>query len=190
MENQKWIEVDAETLAATSKEWIALLDKQEQVSPDKYLSTLSYLSDIIENKIQRLSTDKHYCFGYVNEKNQAKSVIHVVHAKANATDGGWLKVLSTRLSPILDPQLDKNENLDNQEYAQLLDDISTLASESLNYCIEFAIRKGLAKVKYYASNQVDFSLLHNLVVDINRSKTAKKLGIIADKKGQWIEVDL
>lgn len=190
MEKRHWVEVDTDTLDATSKEWGNLLSEQEHISPDKYLSTLSYFSEIIQNKIQFSSEDKHYCFGYVNDKKQAKALLHFVHARTNATEGGWLKVLTTRISPALDPQLEKNEELNNVEYAQLLDDASTLASESLYHCIGFARGKQLAKVKYYAGNQTDLNLLRNLVADINKSQAAKQLSITADKRGQWIEVNL
>lgn len=190
MEKRQWVKVDADTLDATSKEWGNLLSEQEHISPDKYFSTLSYFSEIIQNKIQFSSEDKHYCFGYVNDKKQAKVLLHFVHARAKATEGGWLKVLSTRISPALDPQLEKNEQLDDAEYAQLLDDTSTLASESLYCGIEFARGKQLTKVKYYGGNQTDLTLLRSLVADINKSQAAKQLSITADRKGQWIEVNL
>lgn len=188
MEKKNWQLVNDCVINATKDKWLSILSAQEQISPDKYLSTLSYFSEIIDNRVKISSNDTHYGYGYVDHGNQAEVLVHLVHAKTTIVDGGWLKVLSTRISPAFDPEL--NYDLDDEAYSQLAFKVSDLATESLYFCIEFAKEHQIPKLKYYASNQVDFSVLRELAHDLKNSEAAQKLKVSIDRKGNWVEVNL
>lgn len=188
MEKKNWQIVNSCAIEATYNKWLSILRAQDQISPDKYLSTLSYFTEIINHRVKISSNDTHYAYGYVDQDNQAEVLVHLVHARTAMTEGGWLKVLSTRISPAFDPEL--NDDLDDEAFSHLTFQISELAAESLSFCIEFAKQKEIPKLKYYASNQVDFSILRELAHDLKSSSAAGELKVSIDRKGNWVEVNL
>lgn len=181
-----WLDLRPNVLEKLSSEWEEILENQDSISPDKYLSTLSYFKDLASRPTSTSADVANICKGFFGENGTAEVLIHIVHARPKSEQNGWFKVTSTRLSPKYELELHDEES----DYTAKLNETTYFITQCLMHVIDCAKVKGIGKVKYFAGSQVDMKLLYNLSIDISKSDAAQKLGITADRKGQWIELSI
>lgn len=189
----KWKKLDEKILSFTEQSWLDLLysygEDQDVVSPDKYEMYLSYAKSIASGTARSHGADSNgYIYGLVNNAGIAQAIVHIVHARPRSVEGGWVKVLSTRLAPDFD--VDLRADISDEKYTAILEGVGDLVSKVMLELISLTRSLEATKFKYYASNELDERTLKNLADDIKKSKAGQKLKVTAARKGKWIEVDV
>jgi len=181
--NLEEVALKAVDIQKIEQDWTTVIEGDENISPDKYFSLLSYFHQILSDT-NRVSDENENLFFSLNDENDyAQGLIHIIHARKKSDENGWLKVQSTRLNPELDLYSSSYDELKYHDKA------ANIYAKTIVSVISLAEKLNTRLVKYYCGGK-DKDLVFSVARAVNNDKFNSGLGLSSEAKGAWVHITL
>ena len=179
----KKVSITVDSIKEIEHDWECAIGDDESISPDKYMAVLSYFHEILSNEERINDENENLLFALSDQDGYTQGVFHVIHARKKSVENGWLKVQSSRLSPVLDLY---SSSYDELEYHSLASKIYATIVTSV---ISLARELNVSLVKYYSGGK-DKDLIFAIAKSVNKKEFNETLGVSSEAKGAWVHIKL